>query len=297
MTHFDAMPGTVWVGRVKSSVAPDVLERAFETYGKIKAVETGFAGFAFVRFLEDTDAEDAVKGMHEQFIQGVGQIIASKATHRGYKDAINKRDAFRRGYRVMPGERMPKISPPRRHPSASRSRSSQSSVSRKRSLPRRSPSPQKREKKARHTDNCSRSRSRSPRRSSPQPVQDAKRFFSDVCQLKHRDRHDVLCFFSGANVLDLILEALPVAREPDLLTGYPFAFSGLSQEEALESLDVASEFAQPSAPAAGKESQEADKERSIEVRQVISVDNSGRRFLRKAIFVNGVRGFAEQQEL
>eukprot|EP00931_Biecheleriopsis_adriatica_P027268 TRINITY_DN16425_c0_g2_i1.p1 TRINITY_DN16425_c0_g2~~TRINITY_DN16425_c0_g2_i1.p1 ORF type:complete len:315 (-),score=46.22 TRINITY_DN16425_c0_g2_i1:65-955(-) len=296
MSHNDSMPGTVWVGKVKSCVAPEMLQRGFEKYGQIRSVETGFAGFAFVRFLEDTDADEAVRGMHEQILQGVGQILAQKATHRGYRDAINKREAFRRGYRVMPGERMPMLSPPRR-PSRSRSRSSGSSVSRQRSPPRRTPSPQRRAKREKQTDSCSRSRTRSPKRSSPQPVKDAKRYFSDVCQLTRRDRHDVLCFFSGANVLDLLLEALPVAREPDLLKGYPFGFGGLSQEEALESLDVASEFAQPSAPAAGKDSQEADNERSIEVRQVISVDKSGRRFLRKAIFVNGVRGFAEQQEL
>jgi len=59
------IPGTqyarVWVGRVKSNCKPESLEVAFKQIGKLLEVETGFAGFAFVTFESESDADEAVK--------------------------------------------------------------------------------------------------------------------------------------------------------------------------------------------------------------------------------------------
>ncbi|CAJ1341889.1 unnamed protein product [Effrenium voratum] len=261
------MPGMVWVGKVKSDAPPSVLERAFEQFGPIKAVETGFAGFAFVRFLEDGDADQAVRSMHDQLVPGVGKVLAQKATQRGYQDALNKREAFRRSgllgaRRPGPGPRGPQGDRAVRHdrrPSpvrpaetwrrsdpgrtAARGPRGNSVTLAEAPVPRFS-------RVARGTRNaraCSRSRSRSGQRSRSEgpsergslPEDDRRLDEARPSTLGRTTRHQVLCFFDGATVLDLLLEAQSGSAE------YPFSFDGLSQEDACESLAVAADFAQP----------------------------------------------------
>eukprot|EP00435_Cladocopium_sp_Y103_P032053 s1487_g8.t1 len=59
---------------------------------------------------------------------------------------------------------------------------------------------------------------------------------------------EALCFFDGANLLDLWLEALSAAGNVDVLNGFPFAFDGLPQQEALDAISMASDFADADRP-------------------------------------------------
>lgn len=296
----DEMAGTVWVGRVKSGVNPETLERAFEQFGAIKALETGFPGFAFVHFAEAAEADQATRSMNNHRIPGVGQILAKKATQRGYQDALAKRDAYNsRGtwrraggttlgagqgssYRgdaeSVHGDEGHGRSPLKRGV-RSRSRSSRRSGSWKRASRARSPSRL-----------CQRRRSLSRGRSPAERSREkSERGEEGTSQPSRRRRQEALCFFDGANLLDLWLEALSAAGNVDVLNGFPFAFDGLPQQEALDAISMASDFAD-----AGEASNAA--ERSVEVRQAISIVG-GKRFLRKAIFVNGQHGYSEHQEL
>eukprot|EP00927_Polykrikos_kofoidii_P049523 TRINITY_DN43574_c0_g1_i1.p1 TRINITY_DN43574_c0_g1~~TRINITY_DN43574_c0_g1_i1.p1 ORF type:complete len:369 (+),score=50.60 TRINITY_DN43574_c0_g1_i1:60-1109(+) len=88
MPCFDAM---VWVGKVKSTCAPELLRRAFEKFGDLVKIETGFGGFAFVEFIEPKYAQRAIKSMHNKVIPHVGLICAEKATFNGYMGALEMR--------------------------------------------------------------------------------------------------------------------------------------------------------------------------------------------------------------
>lgn len=91
------MKGLVWVGKVKSTVAPQLLADAFEKFGSVCKVETGFGGFAFVEFDTEEEADKAVQKLHKATIHGVGEIACDKATHKGYMGALAKRDKYWHG--------------------------------------------------------------------------------------------------------------------------------------------------------------------------------------------------------
>eukprot|EP00401_Gymnodinium_catenatum_P066604 CAMPEP_0117549992 /NCGR_PEP_ID=MMETSP0784-20121206/48451_1 /TAXON_ID=39447 /ORGANISM="" /LENGTH=354 /DNA_ID=CAMNT_0005346997 /DNA_START=133 /DNA_END=1197 /DNA_ORIENTATION=+ len=86
-----------WVGRVKSTIAPAILQQVFGEFGDVERIETGFAGFAFVEFRTGDAAEKAIKGLNNTSIDGVGTILVSGATSRGYEDACRKRGNYWRG--------------------------------------------------------------------------------------------------------------------------------------------------------------------------------------------------------
>lgn len=88
------MQAKVWVGRVKSNCPPEYLEDAFCKIGKLIKVETGFAGFAFVDYENEDDADEACKQMNKAIVPNVGEVRVSRATQRGYEDACQKRDAY-----------------------------------------------------------------------------------------------------------------------------------------------------------------------------------------------------------
>merc|ERR1740117_1492559 len=86
----------VWVGRVKSNCPVKHLKDAFSEFGSLVKVETGFAGFAFLDYESERDADEAVKQMNKATIEGVGEVHVLRATQRGYADACAKRDAYQR---------------------------------------------------------------------------------------------------------------------------------------------------------------------------------------------------------
>eukprot|EP00401_Gymnodinium_catenatum_P051795 CAMPEP_0117495422 /NCGR_PEP_ID=MMETSP0784-20121206/20125_1 /TAXON_ID=39447 /ORGANISM="" /LENGTH=390 /DNA_ID=CAMNT_0005290345 /DNA_START=180 /DNA_END=1350 /DNA_ORIENTATION=- len=131
-----------WVGRVKSTVSPSLLQEAFGKFGDIVRIETGFAGFAFVEFAEGEAAEEAIRKLNKADIPGVGTIHVSAASVRGYEDACRKRDDYWRGRNgtvpSMEGARPPHREPLRdpRMRSRSRARSRSRSRSMSRSMPK-----------------------------------------------------------------------------------------------------------------------------------------------------------------
>mmetsp|Transcript_21954 Transcript_21954/g.51358 ORF Transcript_21954/g.51358 Transcript_21954/m.51358 type:complete len:183 (+) Transcript_21954:100-648(+) len=176
------MSSRVWVGGAKSTTPQSVLEQTFSKYGKIVKVETGFPGFAFVEFDHSSDAEAAVKDLHEKVLPGIGKLGCQVATLRGYEDACRKRDEFRKGtyQNKFRGSRRDSRSPSRgrrdRRPPPRRRRSSSRHSSRGRGSPRRSPTPQRGGRQRSRSrsrgrepprKNRSRSRARSSRSRSP----------------------------------------------------------------------------------------------------------------------------------
>eukprot|EP00927_Polykrikos_kofoidii_P067086 TRINITY_DN6260_c0_g2_i1.p1 TRINITY_DN6260_c0_g2~~TRINITY_DN6260_c0_g2_i1.p1 ORF type:complete len:389 (-),score=34.27 TRINITY_DN6260_c0_g2_i1:453-1619(-) len=120
----NSMKNTVWVGRVKSTVPPNTLREAFSKCGNVTAVDTGFAGFAFVEYETEEDCVEAVKKMNNAKIANVGQIHVTHATLRGYDDALKKRDDYWRSRGGMPSNVSERIQGPRpRSRQRSRSRS------------------------------------------------------------------------------------------------------------------------------------------------------------------------------
>jgi len=149
----------------------DDLERYFRKYGEIGDIyipknrnSDASRGFAFVRFYEQRDAEDAMDGMDGKVIDG-REIRVAEARYGRPENQHNPRQGG--GGRSGGGygrDRSPRRSPPRRRRSASRSvsprrrsasRSRSPGQHRRRSLsrsPRHSPSP------ARNSRSRSRSR-------------------------------------------------------------------------------------------------------------------------------------------
>lgn len=82
---------------MKSSVPPEILEDSFRKAGKIVKIETGFPGFAFVEYQEEDDADKACKMFNKEVIPNVGEVRCSRATQRGYEEAVNKRQAYWKG--------------------------------------------------------------------------------------------------------------------------------------------------------------------------------------------------------
>jgi len=87
----------IWIGRVKSNCPPEFLENTFKKAGKLIKVETGFPGFAFADYENEEDADEACRAYNKTVIEGVGEVIVSRATQRGYGDACVKRDMWQRG--------------------------------------------------------------------------------------------------------------------------------------------------------------------------------------------------------
>jgi len=129
---------TLFVGRVKSTASPALLEDAFGKMGKVRRVETGFGGFAFVEFEDIDDADKACEKMKQAMIPGVGEVRVEHATMRGYQDACLKREEYWRARGGVlnwhPRRHSPSWS--RGRPKHSRSRSRTRSRSRRRSLSR-----------------------------------------------------------------------------------------------------------------------------------------------------------------
>lgn len=319
---------TLWIGRVKSTCAPELLESAFAKYGSIARVETGFAGFAFVEFHSEEDAEVACKEMNKVAIAHVGEVHVSMATQRGYEEACNKRDTYRklhglpvrrsrsrsrsRSRPVAGARRSPSV---RRHRSQSRSRSGGAGRGRRerRSLSRSSASLSR----SKSVRSAKRERSRSPKLrewkgtanapgqiqpwSSQADQQDeaaGPRILTenDVVQVSRADRSAVLCFFDGASVYDLLLEGNGISRqEVGLMEGFPHAYPNLSKENTVGLVDALLGFTLEGCPADNEDGSAPLSERSVEVRQTLSVDAQGRRRLRKALVVNGEIGFTEER--
>mmetsp|Transcript_63784 Transcript_63784/g.118490 ORF Transcript_63784/g.118490 Transcript_63784/m.118490 type:complete len:371 (+) Transcript_63784:212-1324(+) len=105
------MKATVWVGRVKSTCPAELLQTAFSKVGRVLKVETGFAGFAFVEYESEDDADKAVESMNNAMISQVGEVRVQKATARGYQDACAKRDTYwhSRGPRIDPNLRFTRV--------------------------------------------------------------------------------------------------------------------------------------------------------------------------------------------
>eukprot|EP00929_Paragymnodinium_shiwhaense_P106988 TRINITY_DN7291_c0_g1_i2.p1 TRINITY_DN7291_c0_g1~~TRINITY_DN7291_c0_g1_i2.p1 ORF type:complete len:372 (-),score=55.59 TRINITY_DN7291_c0_g1_i2:38-1153(-) len=87
----EQMDTMVWVGRVRSTTDPRLLEKAFEKFGPIVKIETGFGGFAFVEFEFAQDAEKAIEDMNGANVQNIGGISTSHCTLRGYHGAKDKK--------------------------------------------------------------------------------------------------------------------------------------------------------------------------------------------------------------
>lgn len=163
------MRTTVWVGRVKSTCAPQLLQEAFSKAGTVVKVETGFAGFAFVEFETEDDADKACKTMAKAHIPHVGEIRVQKATYRGYQDACAKRDEYWRarghdGDKGAGGSWVKEGSRPRRSPSRRRGRRGRDdsrSRSRRRSRSGASASPRSGRQRAGSDDSPPRRRGRS----------------------------------------------------------------------------------------------------------------------------------------
>mmetsp|Transcript_33359 Transcript_33359/g.76115 ORF Transcript_33359/g.76115 Transcript_33359/m.76115 type:complete len:174 (-) Transcript_33359:158-679(-) len=171
------MTTRVWVGGAKSTTPISVLEQTFSKFGNVVKVETGFPGFAFVEYDNLSDAEAAVKELHEKIIPSIGKLGCQVATLRGYEDACRKRDEFRKGTyqgnrnkgarhdsRSPSNRRDDRRPPPRRRRSLSRRRSQSRRPSLRRSpTPHRGgrrPSPGRGVRGARNRNRDSRSRSR-----------------------------------------------------------------------------------------------------------------------------------------
>jgi len=139
---------TLFVGRVKSTASPALLDEAFGKVAKVKRVETGFGGFAFVEFESADDADKACDKMKQATIPGIGEVRVEHATMRGYQDACAKREEYwrnRGGNPLWANSRNLQESRRRGSPSwprgrlrrsQSRSRSRMRSRSRRRSLSR-----------------------------------------------------------------------------------------------------------------------------------------------------------------
>jgi len=164
-----AMRSTLWVGRVKSTVPPDMLKEAFEKHGPVRKVETGFAGFAFVEYEEEEDSDKACEHMNKYNITGIGEIRVSRATYRGYTDACSKRVQYwrSRGHKDTPPGMHPRDHDSRRSPSVRRrrprSRSASRSGSRRRSRTWSRPSRPSRSRSRSSIGSRRRQRSRSKR--------------------------------------------------------------------------------------------------------------------------------------
>jgi len=96
------MRHTVWVGKVKSNVPSELLESTFGRIGPVLKVETGFAGFAFVEFETEADADRACQELDRKKVENLGMILVSRATSRGYEDAVMKRDKYQQAWRGGP---------------------------------------------------------------------------------------------------------------------------------------------------------------------------------------------------
>lgn len=311
------MRTVVWVGRVKSTTAPALLEAAFGKVGTVSKVETGFAGFAFVEYENEDDADAACEQLNKQTIQHVGEIRVAKATMRGYEDAVNKRDSYWRSRGEEDGGKgggrggrsRSRTRSPRRQRAASNSRSR----GRKR-----------RRKSHRRSRSSARSRSYSQSRKSSQSIQRANQSDHEhakedlypspgrqndrppleapsrqlalaavpaadeagVAGLARGDRAKVVCFYDGAHACDLLIEGAGVMKVPDdfipdMLNAFPHGFASISQEAAMRLLESLSTFIR------NNTSKVEDEEQSVEVRQTLAVNKRGERVMRKALLVNG----------
>eukprot|EP00933_Yihiella_yeosuensis_P057784 TRINITY_DN57853_c0_g1_i1.p1 TRINITY_DN57853_c0_g1~~TRINITY_DN57853_c0_g1_i1.p1 ORF type:complete len:218 (+),score=17.66 TRINITY_DN57853_c0_g1_i1:40-693(+) len=112
-------------------------------------------------------------------------------------------------------------------------------------------------------------------------------------ELSRSDREKVVCFFDGTEIPNMLLEASTAsATANDILDEHPFSFgwNGLGSDDVQETLDVTEDFTTPGGASLASQKAKSDQEeRSIEIRQMISVNAQGQRCLRKALFVNGVR--------
>lgn len=172
------MRSTLWIGRVRSDVVPDLLSEAFSKFGKVRKVETGFGGFAFVEFEDEGDSDRACEGMHKASIQGIGEIRVNKSTFRGYQDACAKRSQYWRARGHKEGNTSwshvvdeEKRARGRQSPSGRRKRDSMSqSHSKSGSRPRRSRTWSRPSRSASRSSKGSRRRRRSPSNRSRSPV-------------------------------------------------------------------------------------------------------------------------------
>lgn len=110
--------------------------------------------------------------------------------------------------------------------------------------------------------------------------------------LNAMDRAEVVCFFDGSSVADLLLEGsgflrLPPENVADALEGFPHGFRDLSSEDGAQLLRVLANFSGPSDGEAG----------SFEIRQTLSVDKYGQRIMRKTLLINSEEMCAEEQAL
>lgn len=156
------MKTKLWVGGVKSTSGVKLLEDTFGRFGKVSKAETGFPGFAFVEFEDDSDAIEAQKNLDKTSIKGIGKIHVTTATNRGYDEACKKRDDYWRskGHSAPPCARS--RSPLRKRSSSrsSRRRGRRSRSSSRSSLP-------KRRSRSNSHRSCSASRSLQPPRNKP----------------------------------------------------------------------------------------------------------------------------------
>jgi len=294
------MNATVWVGRVKSECPVELLDAAFAKAGRVLRVETGFAGFAFVGFQSEEEADRAVELLHDTMIANVGKVLVQRATERGYQDACAKRDTFwqSKGRKVESFQLVRKARD-----------WSQRSRSRNRSQPRRrrqSVSPATRRWQL---QSCSREqpsvKRRKTRSSSQQSGGQQKKLTQrsrsngscvEAAGLSPPDRASVVCFFDGTSMPEIMLEGgsavrVPQGSLPDVLRGFPFGFQGLELEDGVKLLSHLAAFAN------GEPTQDDCPECAVEVRHKIVVHADGGRVMHKVLSVGGQEVCAEEQRL
>lgn len=111
------------------------------------------------------------------------------------------------------------------------------------------------------------------------------------------DRSAAACFFDGSSVSDLLLEGgaivkLPMRDLPPFLEDFPHAFERLPYLSKMRMVQVLSKFLSGPRPDAMPWGSV-----SLEVRQAVVIDRSGRRVLRKSLAINNKLECSEEREI
>merc|ERR1712204_109309 len=110
--------------------------------------------------------------------------------------------------------------------------------------------------------------------------------------LSLQERANVVQFFDGASVRELLLESAAVVAVPDLflpemMNGFPHSFQSLSQDGVINLLAVFAVFVRGAG--AGITPEPSTSDLAVEVRQTLTVNARGQRVMRKTLLVDGVR--------
>mmetsp|Transcript_95571 Transcript_95571/g.270400 ORF Transcript_95571/g.270400 Transcript_95571/m.270400 type:complete len:327 (+) Transcript_95571:159-1139(+) len=326
------METTVWVGKVKSTIAPTLLAEAFSEVGPIAKVETGFGGFAFVEFESADDAKKAVETLHRKTLPKIGEVAVDNCTYKGYMGAIDRRDNYWRNkgkhgphadhtLNLKAGADRSRSTSRRRRRSFSRSRSDSRECRRNRRSRSFSRSRSHSRSRAR-SKSWTPSRPRSPHQatacagendvgyngdSTIAPCDDSgvaqgigdqantrTHNGSEGAHLSRGDRTATVRFFDGSCAAKLLIEGAELVRLPDDFV--QVLMKGFPRGfEGLSEEDVTQLLDMLAGFIRGVN--EAGQELSAEVRQTLVLDARGKRILRKSIVINGRVRFSEKQML